>query len=229
MHFAKRRRGGGARGGVRPPGHPVHIGPERLMNRVRAPLLLLCALSAAPAPRASAQSPGGVSLALELTPTVAVPAGQFSSTTPGAGAGVGVGGGALLGLGSRVGLYGAYQYLRFGCSRCAGAGLDGVADLGWEAGAQLAAPLTVGGLRPWLRGGLLAHQLRFSGTGASEASQRAIGFSVGVGSTIPLGPTALLPAVRFRAYPAEFEFASLPRRATEVMYLSVDLGLAFGL
>jgi hypothetical protein len=199
------------------------------MNRVRASLLLLCALAASRAAPAAAQRPRGLSLALEVTPTVAVPAGEFSSAAPGAGAGVGIGGGALLGFGSRVGLYGAYQYLRFGCSRCAGAGLDGVADVGWEAGAQLAAPLVVAGVRPWLRGGLLAHQLRFSGTGESEASRQAIGFSVGVGSAVPLGPVALLPAVRFRAYPAEFEFASLPGRSTEVMYLSVDLGLAFGL
>jgi hypothetical protein len=145
------------------------------------------------------------------------------------GAGVGIGAGAVLGLGSRVGLYGGYQYLRFGCPRCASTGLDGVEDLGWEAGAQLAAPLTVAGTRPWLRGGLLAHQLRFSGVGAREASRQAIGFSLGLGSTFPLGPVALLPAVRFRAYPAEFDFASLPGRSTEVMYLSVDLGLALGL
>lgn len=203
------------------------------MNRPRATLLLPCALSLALslalATSAAAQRPGGLSLELEVTPSVAVPAGDFSSAAPGASMGVGIGGGALLGLGSRVGVYGGYQYMRFGCSRCAGAGLDGVSDLGWEAGAQLAAPLLVAGTRPWLRGGLLAHQLRFSGVGASEASRQAIGFSFGVGSTVPLGPVALLPALRFRAYPAEFDFASLPRRSTEVMYLSVDLGLAFGL
>lgn len=199
------------------------------MNRLRATLLLPCALVVALATRAAAQHPGGLSLALELTPAVAVPAGEFSSTAPGAGPGVGIGAGALLRIGSRVGLYGGYQYLRFGCSRCASGGLDGVEDLGWEAGAQLAAPLVVAGTRPWLRGGLLAHQLRFSGVGASEASRQAIGFSLGVGSTVPLGPVALLPAVRFRAYPAEFDFSSLPGRSTEVMYLSVDLGLAFGL
>lgn len=183
---------------------------------------------------AAAQLPGGFGLTLELTPAVGVSTGGFASSNPGAGAGngFGIGGGATLGLGSLVSLYGAYQYLVFACDGCMQSGLDEeVNDAGWEAGLHVGSPVSVLGIRPWLRAGVLGHQLQFTGNGGSLASEPSIGIALGAGTELPLaGGLLLMPALRFRAYSAEFDFSTedLTRtRATDVSYLTLDLGLAY--
>jgi hypothetical protein len=198
-----------------------------MMRRARNLLLALALLVTIP-PVATAQLPGGVTLSVEAAPVVAIAAGAFAEAAPGLGAGTGVGAGAgAVVSGSLVGVYGSYSYLRFGCGSCAENGLDGLAAFGWEGGLQVTSPVRVARVRPWLRGGVLAHQLRVTGNGTGKTSPVAAGVAIGTGTDLPLGRLQLAPSVRFSTFPAEFEFSGLSGRATQVTYLSASVGLAY--
>lgn len=189
----------------------------------------------AAAARVDAQMLPGISLSVEARPALGVPIGEFAGSDEGigAGSGVGISAGASLGFGP-AGVYGEYQLLRFACGDCEAAGLDDRAeDQGWEAGGELRVPLGLVGLRPWIRAGVVGHQLRLSGQGGSIVSEPTLGWGAGAGVTLPLPvplPMALeaSPAVRFRSYTAEYQFEQLelPARETPVSYLSLELGIA---
>lgn len=179
---------------------------------------------------------GGLELSVELTPVLGVSTGGFAGGFPGprAGTGYGVGLGGTAGAGP-IALYGGYQLLQFPCEACADTGLDeDIREVGWEVGAQAEVPVGVLPFTPWVRGGAILHQLQFRGEGTTSASEPAIGYSVGAGARFPvLGQLEVVPALRYRAYSADFEFAGTPvgtersTRTVDVSYLTVDLGLAF--
>lgn len=195
----------------------------------RPPTLLLALALACAVPRvAGAQLPGGVAVSVEAAPVVAIAAGPFAGAAPGLDAGTGAGAGAGVAVRrSLLGVYGAYSYLRFGCGSCAESGLDGLAAFGWEGGLEVTSPVRVARVRPWVRGGVLAQQLRVTGNGTGKTSPVAAGVAIGTGTDLPLGRLILAPTVRFSTFPAEFEFSSLPGRATQVTYLSASVGLAY--
>lgn len=171
----------------------------------------------------------GVSITLQAAPEVGIPLGSFADRDQGVGAGTGVGVevGGVLGLGSLLGVYGDYQYLRFACEVCEQVELDsGLVDAGFEAGAQLSPPLPVFGLQPWLRAGVVGHQLQFSRGDGSKTSDLGFGFGVGAGVHLPLGGSlAISPALRFRSYSGDVHFASLPDRTVDVSYMAAGVAL----
>lgn len=99
-------------------------------------------------------------------------------------------------------------------------------DIGARVGLPALAPLS-----PWLRAGVLLHDLQedggdrsFSGTLLSD---RATGFEVGGGLSFELGRTlSVTPGVRYRAYTAEFD-TTFGDPEAETSYLVFDLGLRF--
>lgn len=191
----------------------------------------VAALCAGFAESADAQLLAGITISAEVRPALGSATGAFAGSDEGVGAGggAGVSAGGSLGAGP-VGVYGEYQLMSFSCADCEATGLDDrVEDRGWEAGAELRVPLAPMGLRPWVRGGVLGHQLRISGVGSSIVSEPTLGWGAGAGVVIPLPAFfEASPAVRYRSYTAEYRFEQieLPSRDTPVAYVTFELGFA---
>ena len=198
------------------------------MRTIRSFLLLgvlvLCARSPA-----IAQLPPGAWLSVDVHPVYGAPRGDFADGPIGAGEGAGFAAGAAVGRGS-FGVYGEYQRILFDCALCGELDLDDrLADTGWEAGLLVRGPTLPLGIRPWIRGGLLWHQLVFAGQGATTVSDVAIGPGLGVGVRVPVYRfVELTPAITYHGYEAEFDFADemLGTRTSEVSYLIYRLGIA---
>ncbi|HET8654777.1 MAG TPA: hypothetical protein VFL93_04640 [Longimicrobiaceae bacterium] len=194
-----------------------------------AALAVLCLGNPSPG---RAQLPLPVSLSIEARPAFGVPTGGFSSAS-GLGATNGPGGsvGASVGLGP-IAAYAEYTAVRFGCSQCSEAGLDDRAlDTGWEVGAKLRlTPLPFLPVQPWVRGGVIGHQLQLSGDEGHVESKMGSGYSIGVGVDLPLLSYAsvhLAPEVDYRSYSAEYDFQQFGSTSTDVRYLAVGLGLVY--
>ena len=198
------------------------------MTRSRWLLPLAALLLGSRAP-AAAQLPSGYWLTVDAPPALGAPRGDFQSGNVGAGDGAGFAGGAAVGRGP-VGVYGEYQRILFDCARCGELDLDDrLADTGWEAGLIVRGPALALGIRPWIRGGVLRHQLVFAGQGGTTVSDGAMGPALGVGLRVPVYRfVEIVPAVTYQKYEAEFDFADdmLGTRGSDVSYLIYRLGLA---
>jgi len=198
---------------------------------VAACVLLLSGVLAGRADAQLGGTLGGLSLAVEVVPTLGLGLGDFGAGDPGPAAGTGFGfeAGASLGLGRSFGIYGDYQYMTFDCGECEEFGLDSrTLDVGFEGGVQLGVPLSLMGTRPWVRAGVVGHQLQFSDPEASATSDLSIGFGVGAGVDLPLaGGLALSPSIRYRTYSAEFASENPIELGTTVSYLAASVGLSY--
>ena len=194
-------------------------------------ILLAAPLIAGRAP-ASAQLPAGVWVTADVHPAYGAPRGDFASGPLGAGDGSGFVGGAAVGRGS-VGAYGEYKRMLFDCRPCGELDLDDrLADTGWEAGLIVRGPRLPRGVRSWVRGGVLLHQLSFAGQGATTVSDVGAGPALGVGLRVPVYRfLELAPSVTYQSYEARFDFAdgAFGSRAATVSYLGYRLGLALRL
>ena len=193
--------------------------------------LLAAALIGWRAP-ASAQLPVGVWVTAEAHPAYGTPHGDFASGPVAAGDGSGFVGGAAVGRGS-VGVYGEYKRMLFDCRPCGELDLDDqLADTGWEAGLIVRGPTLPRGVRSWVRGGVLLHQLALAGQGATIVSDAAAGLAVGLGLRVPVYRfVELAPSVTYQSYEARFDFAdeAFGSRASTVSYFGYRLGLALRL
>jgi hypothetical protein len=198
------------------------------MTRARLLLLVPTLLIALRAP-AAAQLPMGVWASVEVHPSLGSPRGDFAAGGIGAGDGTGFAAGASVGRGP-FGVYAEYQRMAFDCAQCGELDLDDrVTDRGWEAGLLLRGPALPFAVRPWVRGGVLQHQLGFEGLGGSSASEPSSGMAVGGGLALPLHRfVEIAPSVTYQSYEASFDFADegLASRSTDVSYLIYRLGLA---
>jgi hypothetical protein len=198
------------------------------MARARLLLVLTTLLIARGAP-AAAQLPGGAWVSAEVQPVLGSPRGDFAAVGVGASGGSGFAAGGALGLGP-VGVYAEYQRIRFDCARCGEADLDdAVTDMGWEAGLLVRGPRLRLPVRPWLRGGMIQHQLLFAGIGARAASDPSTGVAFGGGLDLPVYRfVQITPSVTYQSYQASFDFhdEALPTRNTDVSYLIYRVGLA---
>jgi opacity protein-like surface antigen len=100
-------------------------------------------------------------------------------------------------------------------------------DSGFQVGARLHVP-GVPGVDPWVRGGVIFHQVKWNvsegGLTGSITTDRTVGFEAGGGVAIPVAPrVALTPAVTFRSYKPEFEFFGETADMT-VSYVGLHLG-----
>lgn len=195
---------------------------------VASSALVLCA-----APRAAqAQLLPDIPLSVEVRGGVGVPVGDFAGEEGiEAGTGFGFGVGAMVGVTPMFSAYGAYQWTRFGCGECEGIENldDEVTDSGFELGGQADLPFRPAGLAPWVRAGVLLHELEFSGDEGDVSSDRSLGFALGGGITYPLGPTlSVTPGIHYRNYSAEFDLGNLDLNGeTDVSHLTLDVGLVY--
>ena len=192
-------------------------------------LLLTATLLIVRSVPAAAQLPMGLWVSAQVHPTLASPRGDFAGAGVGAGDGAGFAAGGAVGRGP-VGIYAEYQRILFDCAQCGEADLDdAVSDMGWEGGLLLRGPGLPLSVRPWVRGGLLQHQLLFAGVGARSASDPSIGMAFGAGIDLPVYRfVQIAPSITYQSYDASFDFRdeALPSRSTDVSYLIYRVGLA---
>ena len=108
-------------------------------------------------------------------------------------------------------------------------GFDGVEDVnvidsGFDLGLRYTLP-AMGSLSPFLRGGLVYHELEFDADGGNFSTDRGLGFDIGGGIAIPLSPRfSLNPMINYVRYSPDIEDAD---DDFDVSYLGLGVSLAF--
>jgi len=195
------------------------------MKRCAAVLLPLVLLTTA-APAAHAQRNA---LSLEVRGGITLPVRSFGE---GARSGFALDGTIGYQVFPSLGVYAGYSRDAFGCPDESepGGGCDAHGD-GFELGARAA--FTHLRLTPWARGGVIYHHLvrRMSPQGFPIEARSALtlGYEIGGGVAVPLTPSlSLTPAIRYRAYGADFgnSFGTGPLQR-DVRYFVADVGLRY--
>lgn len=161
-------------------------------------------------------------LSLEIRGHLAFPTGDLADEFQSGGdleTGGGVAGDVTFQLTPLLGLYGGGSWTQYGVEDFEEANYE---DYGFEAGAKLTLPIA-GALSPFLRGGAVFHQVRLNvddDLGDDlDFEDEEIGFEVGGGINIPLGPTlSLVPSVRYVQFGLGNDF--------NWSYVAAGLGLA---
>lgn len=187
---------------------------------------------------AEAQSP--IPLAVEVRGGIGFPTGDLGDDEQGAAdLGYGFGATGMFTVTPMFGVYAGYSRFSFAADteELAGGAVDNV-DVdynasGFNAGVQASLPAMMGfaGAAPYLRGGVVYHKLEVDlgdtvlddvvDDDAGE-SDYGLGFEVGGGLDIPLGPTvSVTPGVRYVTYQPDFN----DEDETDVNYVAADVGL----
>lgn len=185
--------------------------------------ILSCALLAASALAASGAQAQILPFSFEVRGGMGIKTEEFrpgdTSTTTASG-GVGFGANAAIDFLPGVAVYGGYDRYAFN-AEIDGADAEYI-DQGFVAGAKVTPPIgALLGFRPWVRGGVLFHELEL--TEVNEKSGRSTGFEVGGGIDIPLGLVlSFTPGVIYRQYSPDYGDDA---NDGKVSYFDLSLGL----
>lgn len=182
-------------------------------------LAALAALAAAPQAHAQMRIP----LAVEVRGGAGFPTGDFGDMVK-TGYGFGVNG--QFNVTPVIGVYAGYNRFEFDREGTVADVADAKAiDSGLNAGVQatFAPMMGFAGAAPFLRGGAVYHRVNFATDGGDSKTDYGLGFEVGGGLDVPLGPTvSLTPGVRYIRYTPEFGGTKLDR---DINYVAADVGL----
>lgn len=187
------------------------------MKRIRV-LFVMVGLAVAAPVAVQAQTP----FSIEAQAGVMVPTGDFADDFATTGFGFGVN--AAYRIMPMLDIYAGYSWQRFGTdSEFEEVDVD-IDDSGFALGGRVMFPGT--GLDPWIRAGVILHELKLSGSeggfSASITSDRAVGFEGAAGLAFPVAPRIqLTPGVTFRTYKPEFEGETSDESVT---YFGVHIG-----
>lgn len=120
-----------------------------------------------------------------------------------------------------VGVYGAWQQVKFGRD---GNDDSVITDQGWAVGARVSVPTPFIPIDPWIRAGVVTHELEAGGL--AGGGDRGIGAEVGAGIRVSVGRVALTPGVTLTRY--GFDDETVDDGRVRVQYLRVDVGARFG-
>ena len=187
------------------------------MKKTTLGLLSLVAAAAFAAP-AHAQIPNVPPFSLEVRGGLAFPQGDFAD---GNGSGTTLGANATFHFIPLLGIYGGYTLNQFEADD-----ESDIKDEGFNAGLRLAIPTPLIPIDPYVKAGAVFNTLERSGTVgglADSESDRSLGFEVGAGIGIGLGPKlSFTPQVTYTKYAAEFEGTGLEE---DVEHIRLDVGL----
>lgn len=194
------------------------------MKKITAGILSLAAAAAFAAP-AHAQLPNVTPFSFEVRGGLAFPTGDFAEEEDGEGVenGITYGANATFHFMPMLGIYAGYTRSDFG----AGDDVD-LTDEGFSGGLRLAIPTPLIPIDPYVKAGLVYNTLEFSGSEGGVRlgieSDRSLGFEVGAGVGIGLGPKlSFTPQVTYTRY--EPKFGDLDLGDTKVEHIRVDVGL----
>ncbi|HYW10813.1 MAG TPA: hypothetical protein VE871_02625 [Longimicrobium sp.] len=179
-----------------------------------AAFVLACAALVAP--------PAHAQLAIEARGGIATPRDAFTNDVDADG---GYSTEVSLTVGSPlpfVGLYGAWQQVKFDRD---GGGESVVTDQGWTGGVRVSVPTPFIPIDPWIRAGIVAHELEAGGLEGGGDS--GVGMEVAGGLRVQVGSRiALTPGVSWTRY--GFDDETVTDGKVNVEYLRVDVGVRFG-
>jgi hypothetical protein len=137
----------------------------------------------------------------------------------------GFGAGVVFSLTQSFGIYGGWARDAFGCEELIGCDEDTQLQVqGFEAGVKFLIP-TEARILPWLKAGLIAHEMKVDTDAIDFESDREYGFQAAAGLDFPLGEVvSVSPGLRFNMLEIGEDDAFAD---PEVKYLSFDLGLHF--
>lgn len=116
-------------------------------------------------------------------------------------------------------VFAGYSRLRFGVE---GEGDFDLVDSGLDAGLRYTLPV-VGSLRPYLRGGLVYHELEIDRPNGNSSTDYGLGFDIGGGLAVPLSPRfSIQPSISYVAYSSEVDGADF-----DVSYFTLGTSLAY--
>lgn len=210
-----------------------------MQKSIVSALAALCAVAAARP--AAAQTLPTTPLSVEVRGGAAFPMGDFADERQGnAETGWGYGGNVSLQLNPALALYAGYDRFEFPSDNFevdlpGNVGdVDGKwIDSGFSGGVKLMLPLaTMSRLGPWVKGGVVYRKLgvnlddeRFDELEDELETDPALGFEVGGGLSLPLGPrVAVTPGVRYLSYSADPVDGG--DGEVNVSHLTLDLGLS---
>jgi hypothetical protein len=181
----------------------------RIHRLVRAAAL---ALACTAAPPLAAQLTGVIPLSVEARGGIALPVDEFRNADGGPAGEISATWHAL----PLIGVYGAYQLNRF---TWASSG-DELTDRGFALGVRVAIPTPVIPIDPWIRAGIVAHQL--DSETIDEESQR--GWEAGAGLAFPVARgVSLTPGVLWTRY--RHGSGAADGELVRVRHLRADVGL----
>ncbi|HEX8209898.1 MAG TPA: outer membrane beta-barrel protein [Longimicrobium sp.] len=189
-------------------------------------LLSLVAAAAFAAP-VQAQIPNVTPFAFEVRGGLAFPTGDLKDTEDDVGSvesGVTFGANVTFHFMPMLGIYAGYTHNRFGVE-----GLEELelTDQGFNAGVRIAVPTPLIPIDPYVKAGLVYNQLSFTFDGDDEDfvdSDRSLGFEIGAGVGIGLGPKlSFTPQVTYSSYAPKYDGEN--EDDFTVSHIRVDVGL----
>ncbi|HET7229454.1 MAG TPA: outer membrane beta-barrel protein [Longimicrobium sp.] len=181
-------------------------------------LLFAAAASALIAAPAAAQIPHITPFSFEARAGAIVPTGDFSDDTK---PGLALSGSVTYHAIPLVGIYAGYSYNRPSLDVD---GVDGnVTDHGLDVGARLGIPTPLIPIDPWIKAGVVVHQLKLDGSGATDFdSDWKAGYEVGAGLGFGFGPVSVTPGVSYVHYKSSVDGAD---GDVDVNYVKADIGV----
>jgi opacity protein-like surface antigen len=177
-------------------------------------LFVVLGLALAAPVAVQAQSPFSV----EVHAGVVVPTGDFGDDFATTGFGFGIQ--AAYQVMPMLDLYAGYSWQRFGVDDDFNGDVD-VDDSGFALGARVNL-MGMPGFDPWIRGGVILHEVKISEGSFSLTSDRSVGFEVAAGLAFPIAPrVSIVPALMYRNYSPDFEGADLDE---SLSYFGVTVG-----
>lgn len=178
-----------------------------------AALVLACAAIAAP--------PAHAQLAIEARGGIATPRDAFTNDVDADG-GYATEVSLTVGTLPFVSLYGAWQQVKFDRDDSEE---SVVTDQGWAGGVRVSVPTPFIPIDPWIRAGVVAHELEAGGLHGGGDS--GVGVEVAGGLRVQVGSRiALTPGVSWTRY--GFDDETVTDGKVNVEYLRVDVGVRFG-
>ena len=195
------------------------------MKKITAGFLSLVAAATFAAP-AHAQLPNVTPFSFEVRGGLAFPTGDFGETDEDVGSienGITYGANATFHFMPMLGIYAGYTRSQFGVEA-----LDEleVIDQGFSGGLRVAVPTPLIPIDPYVKVGAVYNQLSFDFDGSGEEftdSDRSLGFEVGAGIGIGLGPKlSFTPQVTYTRYEPKYDGEG---DDFKVEHFRVDVGL----
>jgi hypothetical protein len=146
--------------------------------------------------------------------------GRLPGPRPNTGLGLGLALGGAYNFTPSLAVYAGFSRLSFGVE--GGGDLD-LVDSGLNAGLRYTLPVVGRTLVPYLRGGLVYHQLSIDTPFGRSSSDYGLGFDIGGGLAVPLSPRfSLQPSVSYVAYSPNID-----GRSSNVSYFTMGAGLGY--
>jgi opacity protein-like surface antigen len=161
---------------------------------------------------------------VEVRAGAAIPTGDLADGTE---TGFALGGNVAYNVTPTIAVYGGYSYNRFGLEDADDLDLDGVhvIDRGWDLGLRVGVPTPMIPIDPWIKGGLVYHQLELDGDGGNISTDNELGFEVGAGLGFSFMPkVSFTPGVTYTSYTISGDDLDADEEG-DVTHFKIDLGV----